>query len=336
MSEEYEVWWIDDDESRESQARGLDEESDRLTVHFFLPEEIMDRLVSDESDVSEPDLILTDWVLHQKSDFGGDGLSVEGVVRGALPEVPVYGFSAQYNDPSFERKRSERRFDRLFDLSDLTESDTAARLIGNIKDYRQIADVEGEGADALLDLLGAPSSDRAEKLPSALPQEFTGGIPNGEEYEAGGILRFARWVRGELLRTPGLLWDRKLTATKLGLTEEAFQEEYLDQFEDAEYSGIFASAVSPRWWRSDIIDILIDLSQDTDVDIQSPWRSGPEILGADKSEMAECEVCEENYPETVGYLSIDADDGFPVHYRCSVIEKTRDGVFDDLRLIERS
>jgi len=335
MSEGYEIWWIDDDESRESQARGLDEETERLTVNFFLPEEIMDRLVSDESDVSEPDLILTDWVLHQKSDFGGDGLSVEGVIRGALPEVPVYGFSARYHDSSFERKRSERRFDRLFHLSDLTEPDTAARLISDIKDYRQIEDVQEEGVDALLDLLGTPSSDRTDKLPTALPHEFTGGIPSGERYESGGILRFARWVRDELLRTPGLLWDRKLTATKLGLTEEAFQGEYMDQFEDAEYSGIFASAVGPRWWRSDIIGILIDLSQDTDVEIQSPWRSGPQILGADESEMAECVVCEETFPETVGYLSIDTDDGFPVHYRCSVIEKTRDGVFDDLRLIER-
>lgn len=336
MSEGYEVWWIDDDESRESQAQGLDEESDRLTVRPFLPEDIMGRLMSDESDVSAPDLILTDWVLHQKSDFGGDGLSVEGVIRGTLPEVPVYGFSAQYHDPSFERKRSERRFDRLFDLSDLTEPDAAARLISDIEDYEQIGDVKGEGLDALLDLLGTPSSDRADKLPTALPQEFTGGIPNGEEYEAGGILRFARWVRGELLGTPGLLWDRKLTATKLGLAEEAFQAEYRNQFEDAGYRGIFASAVGPRWWRSDIIDILIDLSEDTDVDIQSPWRSGPEMLGADESEMAECEVCEEHYPETVGYLSIDDDEGFPVHYRCSVIEKTRDGVFDDIRLIERS
>lgn len=335
MSEGYEVWWIDDDASRESQARGLDEESDRLTVHFSLPEDIVDRLVADESDVSGPDLILIDWVLHQKSDFGGDGLSVEGMIRGALPEVPVYGFSAQYHDPSFEQKRSERRFDRLFDLNDLTEPDAAARLISDIEDYQLIEDVKGEGIDPLLDLLDAPSSDRAEKLPTALPQEFAGGLPNGEGYEAGGILRFARWVRGELLLIPGLLWDRKLTATKLGLTEEAFEEEYRDRFEDAKYRGIFASSVSPRWWRSDIIDVLIDLSEETDVDIQSPWRSGPEILGADESEMVECEVCEENYPETVGYLSIDDDEGFPVHYRCSVIEKTRDGVFDDLRLIER-
>lgn len=336
MSEEYEVWWIDDDESRESQARGLDEESDRLEVNFFLPEEIVDRLVSDDSEVSGPNLVLTDWVLHEKSDFGGDGLSVEGMVRGTLPEVPVYGFSAQYHDPSFEQTRSERRFDQLLHLSDLTEPDSAAQLIGDIEDYRNIEDIKGEGSEALFALLGAPSSDPAEKLRAALPQEFTEGIPAGEEYESGGILRFAQWVRNELLRIPGLLWDRKLTATKLGLTEEAFEEEYRDEFREAEYHGIFESTLDQRWWRSDIIDILIELCEDTDVDIHSPWRSGPEILGADEPDMAECEVCKENYPETVGYLSTDDDEGFPVHYRCSVIEKTRDGVFDDLRLIEET
>lgn len=333
MSEEYVVWWIDDDESRESQVRGLDEESNRLTVRFFLPEEILSQLVSEDVNVSSPDLILIDWVLHLNSDFEGDGLSVEGAIRGALPEVPVYGFSAKYHDPSFEKRRSERRFDRLFDLSNLTEPDAAAWLIQDIEDYRQIEDVKGEGADALLDLLGAPSSDRTEKLPSTLPEEFTGGISNGEEYEPGGILRFARWVRDKLLRTPGFLWNRKLTATKLGLTEEAFEVEYRNQFEDAEYDGIFASAVGPRWWRSDIIDILIDLSEDSDVNIQSPWRSGPEILGAEEVEIAKCVVCGEKYPETIGHYSVDDEEEFPAHYRCSVIQKTREGVFDDLRLI---
>ncbi|MFB6186910.1 MAG: hypothetical protein ABEI86_08600, partial [Halobacteriaceae archaeon] len=104
---------------------------------------------------------------------------------------------------------------------------------------------------------------------------------------------------------------------------------------DSIYSGPFSTGFSQQWWRIKVIDRLINLSSETDGAVSSPWRSGPEILEADEDEMAECVVCGKPFPETTAYRSVDGGDEFPVHYSCSYIEKPRDGVFEEYRVISK-
>jgi CheY-like chemotaxis protein len=336
MSEPYQVWWVDDDDDRESDAEGLDEETDRIEVYFKSPEEVDELLqsVDEGSDIDLPDLILMDWFLNQQSDYEGTGLALEGRIRDTFPEIPVYGFSAQGHDPDFESRRGGDRFDNLLPHSSLLQGNAGEKLANHISSYHEIRNVKGEGAEALIELFNPPSNVRSEKLPSALPTEFKNGIPNGEEYEHGDVLRFGNWVRDEFLERPGLLWDEQLTATKLGLKKGAF-EEYQDEFKNAIYDGIFEPQEGARWWKSDIIGILLELSDKADLEFESPWSSAPDILNVDESELAECVVCQEHYPETVAYRSPDSDQRSPVHFRCSEIKKSRDGVFDDLRILPR-
>ncbi|MFB6186398.1 MAG: hypothetical protein ABEI86_05970, partial [Halobacteriaceae archaeon] len=257
---------------KDDQAKSLDEETEQLNVEFYLPNPALNEIGPDMED--KPDLILVDWVLHQKSDYEQDGISFEGRIREFFSDTPIFAFRAE----EIEKRQSKERFDLIFELEDLTAENAAERLIDEIKGYEDLLAIRGDGLDSLMELLDVPEDDREEHLPSVLPQEFSEGVPGENDYESGAVLRLARWIRNHLIGKPGLTWNQRLTATKVGVSEEAFEEEYQEEFRNSVYTGPFSTGADKQWWKSRVIDRLIELSAEKDVTMGSPWRSGPEIL----------------------------------------------------------
>lgn len=330
MNSEYTVLWVDDDEGRRT---GQDREfgrDGRIKVIPVEPLNLAERLLHGGENLVEegaPDLALVDWYL-QTGEYSADGPSIEGILHDRYPEMPVYGFSNQYGDQRFmrERKQGENRFEIITAPDQLKDEG----IIKDIDAYRNIESKKGEGLLGILDLLKA-EKDLKNKIQPILPQEFAEGIPAGEDYEPGGVLRLARWIRHDLLRQPGLVWDDIWTATKLGIDIDVF-EEYRGDLTSEEYSGVFSHNIH-RWWRYEVTKKLHKMASEEDITIDRTWKDAPRVLGVNVDDIAVCDVCGEKYPETVAAEKANEDPEFQVHYECSNIENSRGSTFEDLRVL---
>lgn len=332
MNSEYTILWIDDDSKRREKSNEWLGRDDRIEVLPFAPMDIASELIGGDQntlDQKNPDLALVDWYL-QTDGYGGDGPSIEGILHDQYSDMPVYGFSGQYGDRQFmrESKQGENRFEIITAPDKITAQD----LIDDIKYYRAIESKKGGGLSGILDLLGA-DAEYKQKIQSILPQEFVEGIPEEENYDPGGILRFARWVRHRFIPQPGLLWDDIWLATKLGMTTGVL-ERYQEEFSQAEYNGIFSHRTS-RWWRPEVTSHLAELADEQGESINRTWKDAPTILGISQYEIAECVVCDNKYPETVAAGKADEKPEFQVHFRCSNIEISRSSPFEDIRVLVR-
>ena len=330
MSSKYTVLWVDDDEDRRT---GKDRDfgrNERIKVVPVEPLDLAGRLLHNGEELVEegsPDLALVDWYL-QTGEYSADGPSIEGILHDKYPEMPVYGFSNKYGDKSFmrERKQGENRFEIITSPDRLKDKE----IIRDIEDYEDIESQKGEGVTGILNLLGA-DSDLKEKIQPILPQEFAEGIPAGEDYEPGGILRLARWIRHVLLRQPGMIWNEIWTATKLGIDIDAF-DEYRSELSSEEYSGIFSHNIH-RWWREEVTRKVYELASKEGASVDRTWKDAPIFLDVDEEHIALCDVCGNKYPETVAAERANEDPEFQVHYKCSNIENSRGQTFEDLRVL---
>jgi hypothetical protein len=65
----------------------------------------------------------------------------------------------------------------------------------------------------------------------------------------------ARWINTVLFRYPGLLYDSLHAATALGISEDSFlHNKVQNAFQSAIYSGVFDS-LAQRWWRDRLFKI---------------------------------------------------------------------------------
>jgi hypothetical protein len=314
---------------------GLDEELNELNVSFYQPEQasdVLSEMESGQSDIEVPGLVLVDWYLNQEDDgYDFKGLTFEARLREVFGSIPVYGFSGE--EASFGGQLSEERFDREFPIDKLTAPDVGEQIAEDIKDYRRIKKAVGGSEADIIDLLDASDSAKREQVKSTLPGEFENGIPTEEDSGGSAGLQFARWVRNRFLRVPGPTWGPMFTATKLGIDVDTFNEEYREKFESDRYQGVFSFSAEPRWWQRDIIDNIVSLNDDSNIAIGETWRSVPQILNVDSEDRPECEVCGDDYPETVAQTETSPTGTYPVHYGCSRIKKQREGAFNERRII---
>lgn len=344
MSEVYTVWWIDDELDSREAANVLDEQSDEIIVDDFPPESALERLGfrDDESSGAtenidpelKPDMVLIDWKLNRRSDFTGRGTSMLGIVRDHFGKIPIYSFSAEPQDVNTER------FLRVFDLrSDLTSPGIAEDLIEDIEDFEQINEKSDAGLQGLISTLNPPAG-QDEELKPIIPRELSDGISNHKDGEVAGLQQFTEWVWKRFLQRPGLLLDDLWTATKLGLTEEAFADtkhrlrEAVD--DEINYTGVLSPA-SDRWWKSQVIQALINIdeSEGGDGRFDRTWKKSAELFAESKDDLARCKKCGEELPETVAAPSPNSSSMKPVHYKCSEIHHSREGAFADFRIFEQ-
>ncbi|MDB2272847.1 hypothetical protein PM032_17935 [Halorubrum ezzemoulense] len=336
MSDNYQVWWIDDQEKHKKAAAELENSHPDLEVSFRTPGKLDDFETS-------PDLILVDWFLDKETQSNYDkGISVEAKLREMVDsESPIYGFSGEASKRSDEQFTNNRFDYGIFKRSELSSPDSADLLIKDIQSYEKIQTARGEDIQALLDLLDVPEDDY-QGVKSVIPREFNDGLPEKGE-KPGASLNFARWVRTRFLPTPGPLLNTKWAATQLGIDAEAFGE-YSGQFnsveisENLEYSGVFSHRSEKRYWESQLMRALAKLEKESDVErtIQETWRIGVAVLGVSDEHRAKCVVCRETYPQTVAARKPGEDADLPAHYRHSNVHHSREGAFKDHRVIARS
>lgn len=343
MSEVYTIWWIDDRGDSQDTASVLDEQSENIVVRDIPPEGAVDRvgLIEEDSDdttksdqFTKPDMALIDWKLYEQGNYTGKGTSMLGLLRDKFGRIPIYGFSAEPRDINQEQ------FLRVFNVEYFTYLGAAEDLIEDIRDFEKIDQQTDQGLDGLISTL-EPPEDQIDKLKPIIPRELSDGISGHEDGEIAGLHQFTEWVWKRFLHTPGPVLDDQWTATKLGLTREAFQskkEALLEaEVDQLKYTGVL-SPEKDRWWKSSIVQALMDIDKERGGEgkFETTWKKGADLFAESKDELAHCEVCEKILPETVAAPSPNSDERKPVHHRCSDIHHSREGSFADFRIFSKS
>lgn len=127
--------------------------------------------------------------------------------------------------------------------------DTRRKLIALVKGFKELEQEKGQEWQRVLDLLGANEDERNLLRESGPP------LAKGQ----WNVPSTARWVRNTLMRFPGIMYDELTSATRLGISLEAFYDpEVQNLMKPAKYTGIF-SDYHPRWWRNRLFDIALKL-----------------------------------------------------------------------------
>ncbi|WP_455450016.1 response regulator [Natrinema thermotolerans] len=330
---EYSIWWIDDTPERKgTHSDVLEEQSESISVEFSGPEEATQDLSS--GDTPRFDLVLIDWMLHEHGNFFGKGLTMAGTVRENLPEIPIYAFTGG-SLSDLRTPASQEHFQATFSVDDLISEDGVKNLEDDLQDFALIESVRGDSLEDLLGVLNPPE-DVIEELEGVTPREFNSGLKEDQTQDGGSRIEFADWVRHRFLETPGPLWNKVWTATKLGLEVEAFnnykQMLYETEYGDFTYDGVFSHRKETLWWSSELIGAIVELSQRQDKPVSEISRAAPDLFGARGEEIAHCRLCGDDFPETVAAGEKGENAKYPVHFRCSDIHHSREGAFEDYRV----
>lgn len=332
---DYTVWWIDDRDKREKNfANVLEDQADPLCVEFSNPEDATEDLQSDNE--PDADLVLIDWVLHQNGDYTGKGLTMAGTVRENLPQVPIYAFSGEAIE-ELQQAVSKSHFQWTCEVSDLVSRDGTTKLVNDLSDYEALESVRGEGFKSLVDTLNPPET-AIQEVEAVVPREFNSGLKKDPTVKGGNKLAFMEWVCHRFRETPGPLWNKTWTATKLGLEVDVF-DDYLEELYDTSYGkvtydGIFSHWSGERWWSSELIGVVVELNQERNGPVGEICRTASTILDVPEDGIAGCRVCGDKYPETVAAQTEGEDARFPVHLICSNVHHSREGKFEDYRLVD--
>ena len=316
------IVWVDDEPSHEEDARTLESRRKELEIEFISPLKFEGFLEKHEDGV---DLFLVDDKLILRGEttstsFNRRGLSVAAQFREKFPEIPIYLFSA-YKEKGIYTTLAEAAESLADDILDLKTIQRKGHdiLYHDAIDYRRIRGSRRESVDSLFSLLYAPEDDR-ERIFFALPESLKNGLsPQSEtKLSYGNAIAFAKWTKRTFLKLPGFVYNSLYSATKLGITEDAFKD-LASEFEDANYIGVFAKTSPKLWWDFKLRKIIFQLANEklpeddtTDLRILTP-----KLFSLDESQTSKCIVCGERYPETVGINKDDDEDYRPVHYRCS-------------------
>lgn len=321
------VLFIDDDQQfRQRVSRELSHLG--VTVSHCHPEEL-EVVLRSERRASQFDLFLVDYRLDMKAGksqkkFPWKGSAIAGMVRGRLPEHPIYMVSrlvdAKTRQPGWEY------FDRTLSVPELLDSER--RIISfDAHDYSEIRRAPRGSLKTLLMLLAAPGPAK-ESLTRCLPAALQAGIQRkgdwakagpGGVYDRVGAGLFGWWVRTVLLEEPGPLLSDLRSATHLGLSLPFFQGGALGQLAlgSAQYKGVFARTGARRWWAAELERILFSRQLAQHTEPLRPWELGPVVFDVPAKGRSKCFVCKLDKPETVGVDADDPDVERPVHIRCS-------------------
>jgi len=326
MKRKVTVLWIDDNPEREEDAINTASAIEDLNVEFIRA----DQFVAEGSDLQNnfyniiessnvPDLFIIDFRLDRKAEgkIGRGGLSVASQIREKQPDVPIYGFSEDYEKPdqSVLRAHEHEYFDRVLTMP-IIEGFGSEILYYDALDFYMIRKAKS-GFEGIIKLLKAPKSSH-DFLLKVMPEIFCEGVENVESGEnpKSNPISFARWVQRELLAFPGPLYDELYTATHLGMTLKRFNK-IAKEFGAAEYSGVFSRGLNEhRWWVLEINKVLFSNKKAKKFDDTAPWALAPKVYKI--KERTKCEVCKRENPETVGININNKEIRKPVHYSCSV------------------
>jgi hypothetical protein len=253
------VLYIDDDEKELKKYDLRFTQDHRTRKKFRLITRNSPKIAEDYMELLKirPELILVDFDLS-KPDKNGKVIGISGVtlsteLRQKFPEDPIVLFTRKsvFKVQNYMNiKQTLASIDDVMYKRDLFEanSNLAEILYELAVGFRKLRNSKSKRWKNLLKLIGAPESDY-DKLKLADPPIFS------EKDSNWSVSKSAKWIRDTLIAYPGILYDSIHAATLLGISENAFLKDSVQQFfHEAKYAGIFSPSEG-RWWKSKIIEI---------------------------------------------------------------------------------
>lgn len=306
MSKKLTLLWIDDESGRIKACENLER---ALSVKTIFEDVSKKNLLVELKRIkqgTEPDLILIDHKLNKVSDrIIETGSTSAEIIREKWPECPIVCITAMdLKDIDLQKKSI---YEELLEYPKLSKYYTT--LVAIAKSFRKLKESRPTNADELLKLLLVPS-DENMRIEAILSKELK------KNYDDKSLLiSIFKWVRHTLMTNPGFLYDQLWTATLLGIKESSFKK-IRSQFEKARYKGIFTDEGNERWWQTQVKEILF--SKFPNINEKLPWILARNLKGLTKKDFSKCDICGEDFPETVAYTDEVALKRKPMHIRCSI------------------
>lgn len=320
MSKSTRIAWIDDNPDRSRTAGELQAE--------FINVKNADLAKKVEELLNGPQrpLVILDHILDKTSSTNPvfqRGSTIAEAIKEKWPACPVIGVTNADKVDEIDL-RTKQAYDDLLSFSDFRKY---FDRIGPIaKDFARIGDTSFKKPADLVALLEPPSDDE-ERLLAALTDELKGSLR-----DASVGSRMYRWVT-QLMSRAGFLYDDLWTATFLGLNTQGFSK-VREVFDDAIYRGVFTRENDPRWWVSQLAELLYEQADPRSGEMS--WHVGRRLPGITPKHYSQCYSCQdESPPEVVAYLDASSDERYPMHLKCTVLHPryARELYFEDVRMM---
>ena len=245
---------IDDDkqniERYAEKIRRIDKVTDLRVYPELLPDN-KDELTGVFS--RDYDLIILDYDFSRKpsSEIVFDnGITLASLIKQKHPDIPMILFTRKTIlnlNQKEEIAELLEFFDDVIYKRDLSRDSTIIigliRLAEGVKNLRNNKTNGWNGIKLIL----KANDDEIELIKkTSIP------IIDGKAFSP---VQIGQIIRNELLKYPGILYNSLYAATLLGITEQEFQKENIQEyFQDAKYQGIF-TPVTGLWWKDRLIEI---------------------------------------------------------------------------------
>ena len=224
------------------------------------PSDLRDLKIRLHKDTGNPDAFLVDFELDTTQADGSiaayRGTTLAALLREWYAEVPIV-LLTRSTLPVWTSERRTVEAARSFDATLYKDADlqddpdsVRARLASLVRGFRTLHEYHpSRPTSGLLELLGTDGQGRSEASRALPPDDGWTAV------EAAG------WIRGVLLRYPGVLYDAGHASAALGITAASFDKPGVrDLVGPAEYRGVFAEE-GRRWWRHGLFEIACRLGQ---------------------------------------------------------------------------
>ena len=337
--------WIDDEVSESIALHDSDPEIEFKCIH---PKKLIDWFLVENREVEnqEVDIILVDYKLNTKADdlgetYSGLAPTIIGWLWIYYPITPIFLISQIITE---EIAGEENQiFDLLLPRGSLND---ASLFKNETENYRKLGQICPGSLTDIYTVLDTPDSS-ADLIELALPTEFKKGLSNDAssilqpQLTAPSPTRFAKWVRNQLLKNPGPLYDNLYAATALGMTLDYFENHFLKSlgyrpaFADARYKGVFANVAPTHWWKLEIYAFLFSQPSEDEITVTDSYREAAKILDVPNECRSTCIKCKSFFPETVAMDADDRSERFQVHISCSYPDDSQltSPLFEQKRLV---
>ena len=277
------VYWLDDDTSRFSDYIPILEDfSLEFELRFAVrPIEVTHTITEVvqswvESPLKDaPDLFIVDHSYRASGEtypFKLNGNTLTHLIRRVYNNVPIVAVSAlqtvhESNEycAVFRYEELDRYLDQLFCIA---------------RDYGALKEID---FTRLCEVLNLPKPE-VDVFRMAVPMELISAqTPTSHS-------QLVKWIRNYLLQVPGYVFDDLHAATFLGLSVAGFRK-VSDKFQEALYTGPFATSTRPLWWQTELSNCLHSLLEENSPD--NPQVGGRMLPGVSHEDYCACYVSNE-------------------------------------------
>lgn len=319
--------WIDDSTEREKDSENLkahfDSISVPITMQFVLLDntKVVDEEINKILENTEPDLIILDHSLTKSnSTTYKTGSLVANYIHEKWPGCPIISCTA-VNLADFDL-RTGKAYENIFESNRISSHYDTILAIAN--GFKSLKSQQSQPDDLFLNSLSVPEADLL-KVKKVIPLEFLQQVNDNGLYSD-----WYKWCNSVLFSRPGFLYDMKHTATLLGLTLEGFQT-IKHRFCGALYTGIFSTESNPRWWKSQVLNILSEITEE----INTPWILGRKLTD-NTTFYSKCYSSGEDFPEVLAAVDTSENtEWHPMKLKHTIAHPNFDNLifFDEIRLM---